>query len=157
FGTDGEVPGWQTAAEAGTILMLCALCGAETGSGLGLTESCTLLYPEEIILDSEIYHYVRIEAAGLDLSPEMLALDVIKDVGPRGHFLRHRHTRKYLRELEFSEIVDQPGEGSGYRDPVEVAREKVEWILENHHSEPLGEAERAELKRILQVAEHELA
>ena len=157
FGTDGEVPGWQTAAEAGTILMLCALCGAETGSGLGLTESCTLLYPEEIILDSEIYHHVRIEAAGLDLSPEMLALDVIKDVGPRGHFLRHRHTRKYLRELEFSEIADQPGEGSGYRDPVEVAREKVEWILENHHPEPLGEAERAELKRILQVAEHELA
>jgi trimethylamine--corrinoid protein Co-methyltransferase len=36
FGTDGQVPGWQAAAEAGSCLVLCALCGAETGSGLGL-------------------------------------------------------------------------------------------------------------------------
>ncbi|MCA2000807.1 MAG: trimethylamine methyltransferase family protein, partial [Chloroflexi bacterium] len=65
FATDGQFPGWQTAGDAESSLMLCALAGAETGAGLGLVESCKLLYPEEIILDSDIYHRVRIEAAGL--------------------------------------------------------------------------------------------
>ena len=69
FATDGQVPGWQSGSEAASSLMLCALTGAETGSGLGLLESCTLLDPEELLLDSDIYHRIRIEAAGLDTSP----------------------------------------------------------------------------------------
>ena len=39
FGTDAQVPGWQSAAEAESSLLLCALVGAETGSGLGLGRS----------------------------------------------------------------------------------------------------------------------
>ncbi len=156
FGTDGLVPGWQSAAEAIACLMLNALCGAETGSGMGLLESCTLLYPEAILLDTDIYHRVRIDLAGLDTSREALALDVIKEVGPRGHFLRQRHTRDHMRRRRFSDLVAQPGPEGTYRDPIEVAREKVEWILENHHPEPPEEAQMAELQRILQAAEHEL-
>jgi trimethylamine--corrinoid protein Co-methyltransferase len=156
FGTDAETPGWQSASDAATTLMLCALCGAETGSGMGLLESCTLLYPEEVVLDTDIYHRVRIDVAGLDTSREALALDVIKAVGPRGHFLRQRHTRDHMRKREFSELTNQPAAGKGYREAVEVAREKVEWILENHHPEPLDEAVQSELKRILPTAEREL-
>jgi trimethylamine--corrinoid protein Co-methyltransferase len=156
FGTDAQVPGWQQAAESAACLILIALCGAETGSGMGLLEGCTLLYPEAIVLDTDIYHRVRIDVAGFDTSPEALALDVIKEVGPRGHFLRQRHTRTHLRRRQFSDLVAQPRAGGGYRDPIEVAREKAEWILANHHPEPLAEAQQAELKRILQAAEREL-
>ncbi len=60
FATDAPAPGWQSAGDAATSLMLCALTGAETGSGLGLLESCTLLYPEEMILDSDIYNRMQI-------------------------------------------------------------------------------------------------
>jgi trimethylamine--corrinoid protein Co-methyltransferase len=123
---------------------------------LGLLESCTLLYPEAIALDTDIYHRVRLNAAGLDTSPEALALDVIKGVGPRGHYLRHPHTRDYVRRQRFSDLVAQPEEGGGYRDPIEVARKKVDWVLENHRPEPLEEAQQAELNRILQAAEREL-
>jgi trimethylamine--corrinoid protein Co-methyltransferase len=157
FGTDAQVPGWQSATEAGTILLLCALCGAETGSGMGLLESCTLLYPEAILLDTDIYHRVRINAAGLDTSLEALALEVIKEVGPRGHFLKQRHTRDHMRQRQFSDLVAQPKAGGGYRDPIEVAREKADWILEHHQPEPLDEAKQAELKRILEAAERELS
>lgn len=156
FGTDAMVPGWQSAAESSAILLLCALCGADTGSGLGLLESCTLLYPEAVLLDSEIYHKVRIDAAGLDTSPEAFALDVIKDVGPRGHYLKQRHTREYVRKLEFSNLIAQPSDNGGYRDPIEVAREKFDWIIENHHPEPLNEVKQKELKRILSAAEREI-
>jgi trimethylamine--corrinoid protein Co-methyltransferase len=156
FGTDAQMPGWQSAGEAAACLLLCALCGAETGSGLGLLESCTLLVPEAVVLDSDIYHRVRIDAAGLDTSREALALDVIKQVGPRGHFLRQRHTRDHMRKRQFSDLTAQPAEGGGYRDPIQVAREKVEWILEHHQPEPLEDAQQMELKRILQAAEREL-
>jgi len=155
YGTDADVPGWQAAQEAATALMLCALCGAETGSGMGLLETCTLLYPEEIILDSDIYHRVRIDSAGLDTSPGALALDVIKEVGPRGHFLRQRHTRDNMRRRVFSDLTAQPAPGGGFRDPVEVAREKVDWILKNHHPEPLPAAQQKELRRILSLADRE--
>jgi trimethylamine--corrinoid protein Co-methyltransferase len=155
FGTDALVPGWQQAAESAAGLLLCALCGADTGAGLGLLEGCTLLYPEAIVLDSDIYDRVRLDVAGLDTSPEALALDVIHRIGPRGHFLLERHTRTHLRQRQFSSLVAQPAEGGGFRDPVEVAREQVAWILENHHPAPLDPAQEAELGRILEVAQGE--
>jgi trimethylamine--corrinoid protein Co-methyltransferase len=156
FGTDAQVPGWQQAAEAGSSLLLTALCGADTGSGMGLVESCTLLYPEAIVLDTDIYHRVRIDVAGLDTSPEALALDVIRDVGPRGHFLRERHTRDHVRQRAFSDLVAQPQPDGSYRDPIEVAREKTSSILEKHRPQPLDGAQRAEFARILDAAEGEL-
>jgi trimethylamine--corrinoid protein Co-methyltransferase len=157
FGTDADRPGWQQAGDGAAVLMLCALCGAETGSGMGLLESCTLLYPEAVILDTDIYHRVRIDVAGIDTSREALALDVIKAVGPRGHFLRQKHTRIHMRRRRFSELVNQPAQAGGYRDPIQVAREKVDWILENHYPEPLDEAVQAEFRRILEAAERQLS
>lgn len=156
FGTDAQVPGWQSAGDAASSLLLLALAGAETGSGLGLVESCTLLYPEALVLDSDIYHRVRLEAAGLDTSQEALALGVIRVVGPRGQFLRHPHTRQHLRRLEFSDLSAQPAVEGGYRDPLEAAREKVDWILMNHHPQPLEERQQVELDKILRTAEEEL-
>jgi len=155
FGTDAVVPGWQSAAEAESSLLLCALTGAETGSGLGLVESCTLLYPEAILMDADICQRVRYEVSRLDTSREAMALEVIKEVGPRGHFLAHRHTRSNLRQRKFSTLTGQPGQPDGWRDPQEVAREKVDWILANHYPEPLEEDQRSELNRIVKAADRE--
>jgi len=85
FGGDAPEPGWQMGALNGEGLLLCALCGAETGSGMGLLKGSTVLYPEAMVLDTDIYHHIRRNLAGLDTSQEELALDVIKAVGPRGH------------------------------------------------------------------------
>lgn len=153
FGPDAPAPGWQSAAEVASSLLLDALCGAETGSGMGLLESCTLLYPEELVLAADIYQRVRITAEAIDTSPEAMALEVIKAVGPRGHFLRQRHTRQAIRRLRFSELTAQPDPEDGRRDPIQVAQDKVKWVLDNHHPQPLEAAQQAELERILQAAE----
>ena len=101
-------------------------------------------------------HRVRLEAAGLDTSSEQLALDIIKDVGPRGLFLKHRHTREQLRERKFSELTGQADGSGNMRDPLEVAREKVDSIIQNHHPEPLEEVQKSELTRILAAADREI-
>ncbi len=155
FGTDAQIPGWESASEAASSLMLCALTGAETGSGLGLLESCMLLYPESILLDDDLYQRVRVEIAGLEVDPELLSLDVIKNVGPRGSFLKHRHTRDTLHRRLYSDLTGVPAARGGFRDVVEVAREKVNWILQNHQPQPLETAQRHELSRILEAANHQ--
>jgi trimethylamine--corrinoid protein Co-methyltransferase len=153
IGTGAQTSSWESATGIAANMLLCALCGAETGSGIGLRETCTLLVPEDLVLDSDIYHLARVDASGLDTSSEALALDVIKEVGPRGHFLTQRHTRKQMRALEFSDLIAQPKQGGGYENPIELARAKTEWILANHHPEPLAEDKQLELRRILQAAE----
>jgi len=155
FGTDALAPGWEI-NNGGTTSLLCALCGAETGSGMGLKLGSTLLHPEGLVLDAEIYHAVRANAAGLEINAETLALDVINAVGPRGHFLGERHTRTHMHNFEYSDVVFIPEKDGGYRDPIEIAREKTDWILQNHHPEPLSETQRSELIRILRTAEGEL-
>jgi trimethylamine--corrinoid protein Co-methyltransferase len=157
FGTDALTPGWQSAGEVPASLLLCALCGAETGSGMGLLESCTLLVPEDLVLDTDLYHRVRILAEGAPIDADSLALDVIRTVGPRGHFLRQKHTRDSMRRLRFSELTAQPAAGGSYVEPVEVARAKVKWILQTHQPEPLDPGRQAELGRIVQAADQEMA
>lgn len=156
-GTEAATSGWESALGSAASMLLCALCGADTASGFGLRETSTLLSPEALVLDTEIYNVVRLEAAGLDTSRETLALEVVKAVGPRGHYLSQPHTREHMRKREFSDLTTQLKKGGGYRNPIEVAREKTDWILENHRPEPLTEAQQAEFKRILQAAEHDAA
>jgi trimethylamine--corrinoid protein Co-methyltransferase len=156
-GTDAHEMGWESSMAGGKSQLLGALCGAETGSGMGLVRGSTILYPEALVLEGEIFNNVRDSVAGLNTNPDYMALDVIRAVGPRGHFLRERHTRDFFRKLNFSEIVHVPDTGGSYRDPLEVAREKTDWILENHLPQPLSENQQSELTRIITTAERELS
>jgi trimethylamine--corrinoid protein Co-methyltransferase len=156
FGSGAHSLGWEAGMGGGKTSLLCALCGAETGSGMGLLRGSTLLHPEALVLDAELYYSVRADAAELNTDPDNLALDVIQKVGPRGHYLKERHTREHFRKLDFSEVLYIPDQGGSYRDPFQVAREKTDWILENHHPEPLSEEQQTELTKIIKAAEKEL-
>jgi trimethylamine--corrinoid protein Co-methyltransferase len=92
----------------------------------------------------------------MEISPETLALDTIRTVGPGGHFLGQKHTRKHMRDAMKPAITHYRGPDGKYRDPGEVAREKVEWILANYEPEPLEKAQKRELSRILRAADREL-
>jgi trimethylamine--corrinoid protein Co-methyltransferase len=157
FGTESPEPGtWRAAAEVALDPLLVGLAGAEWVTGIGLNRSFTLLYPEAIIFDNELYHRARYALMEMDVSPESLALKVIKDVGPGGHFLSQKHTRRHMRDAMVRGLAQELGPDGKYRDPAEVAREKVKWILDNHQPQPLEEAKKAELDRILEAADREL-
>lgn len=156
FGTDSPSAGtWQAASEVALDPLLGGLAGAELVTGLGLDRTYTLLYPEAILLDNDIYQRARFALMAETITDETLALDVIAAVGPGGHFLAEEHTRTHMRTALKRGLSHELVQGH-YRDPVAVAREKVAWIRANHHPEPLGEAEQAELTRILEAADREL-
>jgi trimethylamine--corrinoid protein Co-methyltransferase len=135
---------------------LVSLAGSELVTGIGLNETYTLLYPEAIILDDDIYHRARYLLMDLEISEETLALDVVRAVGPGGHFLAQKHTRRHMRAAMVPAVTHQPAPDGGYRDPLEVARDKLHWILEEYKPEPLEAAKQAELVRLLAAADQEI-
>jgi trimethylamine--corrinoid protein Co-methyltransferase len=157
FGTESaELDSWRSAAEVGTDPLLVALAGAEIVTGIGLRNTYTLLYPEAIILDDDLYHQARYALLDLEVNPETLAVDIIETVKPGGHFLSQKHTRRHMRTSMVRGVIHQLDESVQYMDPAVYAREKVQSILKSHHPEPPSEEVQKEIDRILQSAEKEL-
>jgi trimethylamine--corrinoid protein Co-methyltransferase len=157
FGTDSAAPGtWQAAAEVALDPFMGGLAGAEIVTGLGLDRTYTLLYPEAILLDNDLYQRARHALMAIRVDDETLALDVIANVGPGGHFLAEEHTRTHMRTAMKRGLTHEMVGHGHYRDPHEVAHEKVAAIRANHHPEPLDAAVAAELSRILAAADREL-
>jgi trimethylamine---corrinoid protein Co-methyltransferase len=157
YGTDSPEAGtWQSGTEVALDPLLIGLAGAEFVTGMGLSNTYTLLYPEAIILDADIYHRARYQLMRPEITSETLALDVIAAVGPGGHYLSQKHTREHMRTALQPALTHQPGTDGNYRDPVSVARERVDWILKNYQPEPLADEKNRELSRILSAADREL-
>ena len=120
---------------------------------MGLMNSSMLLYPEQIIRDAEsamtVYGtYKNFEFKDLDES-----LDVIKAVGPRGHFLRQKHTRQHIRDFHFSPFFHQTDAAGNLREPRDIAIEKFHEMFDTHHPEPLPDEVLKEMDKILAAAD----
>lgn len=153
-GTDAEsADAWQAGVEMTYDLIMAVLDDAELMSGLGLTNTFRLFSIEKLLLDDDLYHRVRY--ALLDTAPDEIGavLDVIHEVGPGGHFLAHRHTRRHMRQVMVPTIAQEVGASGGYRSPVEVARSRGLHILECYEPEPLPDDTQVELGRILASAD----
>ena len=157
FGTESpELDNWRSAAEVTTDPLLVSLAGAEIVTGIGLRDTYTLLYPEAMILDDDLYHRARYNLLEMEVNSETLAIDVIDAVKPGGHFLSQKHTRKHMRTAMVRSVIHQLDGMGKYRDPREYAREKTKWILDNHHPEPPPEEVQKEINRIIAAADKEL-
>ena len=153
----GDAPelGWQSGCEVGLGAAMTAITGAEICGLLGLVGSATTLYPEEVILDHDVYHHMHeiLKANSLDqIDP---ALDVIKAVGQRSHFISQKHTREHIRDFRLSPLFRQKEETGGLRDPREVALERFKEIEATHHPQPLPDEVLSGLDQIIKAAENE--
>ena len=149
---------WQLGRDSVYTSLFTPLAGADMVEGLGLLRAATLLLPEQIIYDDEIYHTHRVLVEGIDTSIDGLAMDAIKNVGPGGHFLGQKHTRKYLREIWIPELT-HPRLSQGESLPSDIrqrAREKFDKILAEHKPEPLEEVVQHELQSILDEADKDI-
>lgn len=156
FGVDcGEFASWQLGRDSVYSALMVALNNAEMASGLGMLKASTLLVPEQIIFDDELYHMNRIVAQGIQLGAGNLALDEIKAVGPKGHFLGQKHTRHHMRGLWIPRLTHpaDPGEGMDVR---QRARAELDRILGEHTPVPLDGNAETELAAILKSAERDL-
>ncbi len=156
-GTDSKTPGtWQAGAEEAFDLALAAREGSDLMPSIGLVDVYTTFYAEHLMLGDDLYHRARTSLLPLEVDEETLALGAVRDVGPGGHYLAHRHTRTHMRSSLARAVTHQPGVDGLFRDPLEVARERGERLGHDYHPEPLDDDLRAELSRILAAADAEL-
>ncbi len=155
----GDAPdlGWQSGYEVGLGAGMLAMAGGEICGLMGLVGSATTLYPEEVILDHDSIYHVYEMVNNKRFDEIDTALNVIKNVGPRNHFLAQKHTRKHIRNFRLPSLLRHRGVDGQQRDPREIALEQFKQIAATHHPQPLPDEVLAELNQILDSAEIEAA
>ena len=155
MGLDAPDPGWQSAMEGGLGAAHIPLCGGEITGFMALLGGALVVYPEEIILDHETCQSAYELLSGFDFREADMALDVIKKIGPRGHFLKEKHTRQHIRDFRLSPLLRQKGPDGRLRDPREVAIDEFNRIDKTHHPEPLPRETLVSLDLALAAADRE--
>lgn len=119
--------------------VLPMMVGPDLVSGGGLIETSTVLSDEQMVVDAEAVRDTRIAARAPDLGPESLAADVVREVGPGGHFLAQRHTLRHMKEYV---VTKYSGAGR------ERARAEARRLTQHHAVAPLPAAVEAALLEI---------
>jgi trimethylamine--corrinoid protein Co-methyltransferase len=152
---DATEIGWSAGLDTAWGAMTISFYGGEICGYLGLTGSSMILQPEHMILQHEACQYAYDELHEFKFNEADMALDVIANVGPRGHFLKQKHTRKHIRDFRLP-LLERVNAGGKPRDVQEVALEEFKRINETHRPEPLPDKVLVELDHILAAAEREV-
>ncbi len=150
----------QSGHEKTLTTLLPALAGANMIYGGGMLEMGLTMSFGQLVMDNEIIAMTRKVLEGIPVNDETLAVDVIKSVGARGHFLGEEHTYKNMRKLSSPEFIDrrmrQFWDARGSRDLGTVCDEKAREILASHQPDPLPEGAHNSLLAIIARREEEL-
>jgi trimethylamine--corrinoid protein Co-methyltransferase len=153
FSSDAPDIGWQSAFESGYGGSQIPLAGGELCGYLGLISSSMVIYPEQIILDAEIAKNVYETFKEFEFKDLDVDLEIIKAVGPQGHYLRQKHTRSHMRDFHYSPFFDQRDQEGNLREPREIALEMFKELEQNHQPEPLPASSIGEMEKILAAAD----
>jgi trimethylamine--corrinoid protein Co-methyltransferase len=156
--SDAKVLDEQAASEASLSLMMAGLSGASLIHDVGYLESGLLGSLDMLVLSDEIISMVKRILRGITVTEETLALDVIADVGPGGHFIGKEHTRRHLSaEHWLPSLMDRANretwEKGGSKTMGSRVREKVMDLLEHHDSPSLNDKLVHELRTVVALAD----
>ncbi len=128
--------------------------------GLGMLESGITFDFGQLVLDCEFARMIKHTVQGFRVNDDTLALDVIKEIGPGGHYLIHEHTLKGMKSQSRYELIDRQmrevWEKAGATTAYERATAKAKWILENHKPDPLPDEVLGEIRAIIEETEKEM-
>ncbi len=159
--TDSKIPDAQAGMEAGVTLICGALAGADIFGHLGICgvdQGASLVM---LIVQHELLGYVERIMRGIEVSDELLGLDVIRSVGHDGTFLAEPHTVQHFRqELWFPQLLDREfwsnwvaqGASTMYNRCIALK----DRILKEHTPEPLDDDTAREVDKIVDAARSHL-
>jgi len=151
--TESKALDQQAGFEAGYEILMQALSGENLIHDVGYIESGLTASWDSIVMCNEFIGAAKRIVDGFDLNEETLALNVIDQVGPSGHFLTDPHTVKHFRkETWIPKLLDrnnfQNWEAEGKTTLLDRVNRRVKEILDTHQPEPLEEKMVGELKKI---------
>jgi trimethylamine--corrinoid protein Co-methyltransferase len=147
----------QAAIEAAMSILVAALNGSNLVHDVGYLDSHLTSSFDQLVMCDEIISMVKRMMEGIQVDTENLALDLIDQVGPGGHFLAEDHTLRHFKQNWYPELMDRSKHESwlekGGKRLGEVVNEKVREILATYEPDPLGDKVKAELATIIEEAE----
>ena len=156
-GSDSCFPGIQAGIEKGFSSMFSVMADA-------MYIHCGMLSPEAasipvMVIDDEICGQMNRMKAGIDVTDEKIALDIIKKAGIHGNYINPaddavlEHSVRFIREENYIPKVSVRTRPQAWqndrRDMLGLAKETVRKILSEQDPHPLGEDKEREIQRIL--------
>jgi trimethylamine--corrinoid protein Co-methyltransferase len=150
--SDSKTLDAQSAFESAMTNLMVALAGGNfIHDAAGLLEFCLCASLEKYVIDDEILGMVMRAVHGIDVNPDTLAFDLLRKIGPGGHFVASRHTRSFMRREQYMpNLCDRSKREEWVRDGGKTlrqrARQKVKAILSGSNKPVLSEQIRGKIR-----------
>jgi len=138
-GTDAPAGDFQAGGESMFQFFSSALLPINLLPGCGHLGSFMGGSLEKLLLDVELFDYVTEFMKPLNLGEGELALEAIKEVGPKGNFLNHPLTfKKFRTEFHQPQVFSREPYGrwqqNGGRTALDLAHDQVRSYLDNYQA-----------------------
>ena len=154
--TESKVVDQQAAFESGYEILTQAMCGENLIHDVGYLESGLTASWDAIVMANEFIGAAKRIVRGFEINEETLALDLIREVGPKGHFFSEQHTVQHFRqEFWFPELMDRDlfngWQQKGATTLLDRVKARVKDILASHKPQPLDAKLLANLQELANV------
>jgi len=156
FATGAKEPNWHAGVDGAFSSFMASIVMSDMLLGCGFLHGSRIWSFAEMMMDCEIFSMVHKMMQGIVVDDETLALETIANVGPGGHYLAQKHTRRHMRELFMPQFMDRrpysewETKGDDARD---WATAKARKILAEHQPEPLDPKISEEMEKIIRSVE----
>ncbi|MEW6082407.1 MAG: trimethylamine methyltransferase family protein [Bacillota bacterium] len=156
--TDAKTLDLQAASELTFSVLSAALSGANLIHDVGFLEYGSSGSYEMLLLGDEVIGMAKRLVRGIEVTRDTMALDIIDDVGPAGHFLTQAHTFRHFRDqLWTPRYFDRNRydlwKAEGQIDMGQRLRDEANRLMREHSVEPLDKKVVEGIERVLARAE----
>jgi len=156
--TDSKTFDAQAMIEGSLSCFFSALTGGDLCHDVGYTESAMTGSVFQLAAMDEAIAYSRRITRGIEVNEDTLAVDVIHNVGPNGHYLKQQHTRRYYKtEFWYPNLHDR----RNYEEWADMGKmtmkdrtiARVHDILATHQPSPIKPETEEVIQEVLEAAE----
>jgi trimethylamine--corrinoid protein Co-methyltransferase len=156
--TDAKTFDGQAILEGSTSVFFSALTGGDLCHDVGYTESAMTGSVFQLCAMDEAIGYARRITRGIEVNDDTLAVEVIHNVGPNGHYLKQKHTRRYYKsEYWYPNLIDRQDfenwDMTGRLTMKDRTIARVRDILATHKPSPIKPETQQVIKKVLEEAE----
>jgi trimethylamine--corrinoid protein Co-methyltransferase len=156
--TDSKTFDEQALIEGSMSVFFSALTGGDLTHDVGYTESAMTGSVFQLAAMDEAIGYGRRITRGIEVNEDSLAVEVIDNVGPNGHYLRELHTRRYYRnEFWYPNLCDRRNyeewEMMGKTTMKDRTVARVHDILASHRPSAIKPETERVIEKVLAEAE----
>ena len=162
---DALFPDAQAGYERALQDLTCALFGVNfLHLTVGHMEQMDLFSYEECIIDNEIleatFHIIK-GIKGIEVNENTMAIDVIKEVGPGGSYITHKHTLEHFRKVRWFPKITvrdkwEEWKIKGEMDIRKRANAEAKRILKEHHPRYLSKEVEMEIDKIVTESQRKM-